>query len=155
MEAVNMNTDEKRKVNEAFAEGSENFTEAKLTEVLDDSAIAREKAEKHLGSFFEEFKLLWQLLKDYKAGKYTGVPWKFIAAVGFAVFYLINPFDVIPDVIPFVGYVDDISVFGFVLAAFKSDIEAYKEWKKQTGDCMKMKTAPVFFIGKETKNEQY
>ena len=51
------------------------------------------------------------------------------AAVGFAMVYLINPFDIIPDVIPIVGLTDDASVFALVLASFKIEIETYRNWR--------------------------
>ncbi|MBE6374117.1 MAG: DUF1232 domain-containing protein [Lentisphaerae bacterium] len=123
-----MNDRECEKVNEAYARGCENFTESQLDEVLSEDQLAHEKAAK-LGGFFEEFELLWQMLKDYHSGAYRDVPWKFIAAAGFAVFYLLNPFDVIPDVLPVIGYVDDVAVFGLVLSSFKSEIEKYKKQK--------------------------
>ena len=53
-----------------------------------------------------------------------------IAAVVFALVYLIAPVDVIPDFLPLVGYVDDTAVFGLLLAGFKSDIGAYRRWKE-------------------------
>ena len=121
-----MNDRECEKVNEAFSKGCENFTESQLDEVLSEDQLAHEKAAK-LGRFFEEFELLWQMLKDYHSGAYRDIPWRFIAAVGFAAFYLLNPFDVIPDVLPVVGYVDDAAVFGLVLSPFKSEIEKYKK----------------------------
>ena len=120
---------DREKVNEAFASGCENFTETQLDEVLAEDQLAHEKAEK-LGGFFEEFQLLWQMLKDYHSGAYRDIPWRFIAAAGFAVFYLLNPFDVIPDVLPVIGYVDDAAVFGLVLSSFKSEIEKYKKSKR-------------------------
>jgi uncharacterized membrane protein YkvA (DUF1232 family) len=120
-----MNAQDNEKVNAAFSNGCENFTESQLDEVLSEDQLAHEKAAK-LGSFFEEFELLWQMLKDYHSGAYRDVPWRFIAAVGFAAFYLLNPFDVVPDVLPVIGYVDDAAVFGLVLSSFKSEIEKYK-----------------------------
>ena len=121
-----MNAQDNVKVNAAFSKGCENFTESQLDEVLSEEDLAREKAAK-LGGFFEEFELLWQMLKDYHSGAYRDVPWRFIAAVGFAVFYLLNPFDVVPDVLPVIGYVDDAAVFSLVLSSFKSEIEKYKQ----------------------------
>ena len=43
--------------------------------------------------------------------------------------YLVSPLDVIPDFILF-GFVDDAAVFGLVVSAFQSELEDYKEWKK-------------------------
>ena len=122
-----MQTNEKERVNQAFSHGANNFSQQDLEKVMKDSETAEAKGGK-LGEQFENFKLLWALLKDYYNGKYPNAPWKLVAAIGFAVAYLISPIDVIPDFIPIAGFVDDASVFALVVAAFDSDIKAYKEW---------------------------
>ena len=116
-------------MNAAFQQGVKDFTEDDLNKVLDDESTARKKASL-LGKQLDNFILLWDLLKDYHNGIYKNAPWKLIAAVGFAVAYLISPLDVIPDVIPVLGFVDDAAVFALVVNAFQSEIDAYKEWKK-------------------------
>ena len=123
-----MNSEQSQKVNDEFNKGTEQFSQKDFDEVFEKEDTAQEKA-RGLGNFFNEFTLLWQLLKDYKSGRYTNVPWKFIAAVGFAMVYLISPFDIIPDVIPIVGLTDDASVFAQVLASFKIEIETYRNWR--------------------------
>ena len=44
--------------------------------------------------------------------------------------YLVSPLDIIPDFLPIVGFVDDATVFALVVSSFQSDLNAYKEWKK-------------------------
>ena len=122
-----MNDREKAHVQAAYQAGADSFTTQDLDKVMADSATAEAKAGK-LGKQFENFKLLWSLLKDYYNKRYPNAPWKLIAATGFAVAYLISPIDVIPDVIPFLGFVDDASVFALVIAGFQSDIDDYKVW---------------------------
>lgn len=73
--------------------------------------------------------LMFQFLKDVKQKNYPETPWRTLAAMIFAVLYIINPLDLIPDFIPFVGYLDDITVFGFVLKLINKDLESYEEWK--------------------------
>lgn len=124
-----MEKNDQERVNETFQYGVNNFTEADLKNVIADEATAKGKASK-LGEQFENFLLLWDLLKDYYKGNYKTAPWKLIASIGFAVVYLVSPLDVIPDILPVVGFVDDAAVFAMVVAAFQSDINAYKEWKK-------------------------
>ena len=124
-----MKEQEKERVNQAFEHGARDFSPKDLEKVMADAQTAEEKGGK-LGEQIENFKLLWSLLKDYYNGTYRNVPWKFIAAIGFAVAYLISPIDVIPDFIPLVGYVDDAAVFGLVVKSFMSEIEEYKNWKK-------------------------
>lgn len=124
-------TDQER-VNVSFEHGVKNFTEEDLEKVKADSEIAKKKSS-YLGDQFETFKVMWALLQDYWNGDYKNVPWKLIAAIGFAVAYLVSPIDVIPDFIPILGFVDDAAVFALTLAAFQSEIDTYKEWKaKQT-----------------------
>ena len=124
-----MKEQEKERVNQAFEHGTRDFSQKDLEKVMADADVAEEKGGK-LGDQIENFKLLWSLLKDYYNGTYRNVPWKFIAAIGFAVAYLISPIDVIPDFIPLVGFVDDAAVFGLVVKSFMSEIEEYKTWKK-------------------------
>ena len=114
-------------VQAAYSAGAESFTAQDLDKVMADSKIAETKGG-NLGKQFENFKLLWSLLKDYYNGVYPNAPWKLVAAIGFAVAYLISPIDVIPDLIPFVGFIDDASVFALVVTGFQSDIDDYKTW---------------------------
>ena len=75
-----MNDKTRERVNQAFRNGTENFSEADLKKVMEDSATAESKAGK-LGEQFENFKLLWGLLKDYHNKEYSHAPWKLIATM--------------------------------------------------------------------------
>jgi len=77
----------------------------------------------------DKIKLLFELVKHYKKGRYKNIPWRSVAAITFTLLYIVNPMDVIPDVLPFVGYVDDMSVFMALYNLIDKDIENYKEWK--------------------------
>lgn len=84
-----------------------------------------------LGRFKEQVTLLFAMLKDFKNKKYTEVPWQSIAAITFALLYLLNPLDLVPDFIPIVGYLDDASIIGLTLKMVAEDLEAYKLWKEK------------------------
>ena len=124
-----LNETDRERVGQTFEHGIENFTKEDLNRVMEDFETAKKKATR-LGKHLESFQLMWSLLQDYRAGNYTAIPWKFIAAMGFAMVYLISPLDVIPDFL-ILGFVDDAAVFGLVISAFQSELEDYKEWKKQ------------------------
>jgi uncharacterized membrane protein YkvA (DUF1232 family) len=47
------------------------------------------------------------------------------------VIYFLNPFDVSPDFIPGVGYVDDAVVLGFVASSVKKDLVRFLRWESQ------------------------
>ena len=125
-----LNENDRARVNETFAKGTEGFSEEDLEKVRKNGSIAEEKSSR-LGDQFESFKLTWGLLQDYWAGNYKNVPWKLLASIGFATAYLISPLDIIPDFLPVLGFVDDATVFALLISSFQSELDDYKEWKKQ------------------------
>ena len=69
------------------------------------------------------------LLKDYRKGNYRTALYGTIAAAAFALIYVFNPFDIIPDVLPFVGAIDDASVIAACLMLIERDLVKYRSWK--------------------------
>lgn len=116
------------RVNASYNAGASKMTEDDLNDVLGKEEKFNKKAEK-LGSTFGKARLLFDMLKDYKAGRYTDVSWRVIAAIVFAIVYFFWPFDVIPDILIGLGYTDDVAVFAIVLSQFNTQIEAYKAWR--------------------------
>ncbi len=82
-----------------------------------------------LKKYTELGKIMFGMLKDYRKGIYTNVPWFTIAAIAFAFLYILNPLDIIPDFIPGIGYIDDFAVFTFGLKFIESDLHKYLDWK--------------------------
>lgn len=73
--------------------------------------------------------LMFQFLKDVKQKNYPETPWKTLAAMIFTILYIVNPLDLIPDFIPIVGYLDDLTVFGLALKLINKDLEFYESWR--------------------------
>ena len=48
-----------------------------------------------------------------------------------ALIYLINPIDLIPDILPVFGHIDDVFIIGLILSQLHADIQTYKEWKEK------------------------
>lgn len=70
------------------------------------------------------------LLKDVLNKKYK-VQWSTIAILTAGLVYAFSPVDLIPDVIPVIGVVDDITVLYYVFNALKDELEKYREWKEE------------------------
>lgn len=45
-----------------------------------------------------------------------------------ALIYLVNPMDIVPDMVLGIGLLDDISVFTYLMTKIKSEIDKYEEW---------------------------
>ena len=94
---------------------------------LDDKFRNQDRLKVH----FSDFKILFGMLRDYTSRRYTDVPWFIISAIGAAFLYVISPIDLIPDFIPFIGYLDDATVLAFCLNLVHKDIMLYKIWKEE------------------------
>ncbi|RMA93078.1 YkvA family protein [Hydrogenothermus marinus] len=112
-------------------ERAKNITEEDLEKVLQKQEEIRKKFETGgpLGRYIDDVKLLFSLIKDYFNGSYRKIPWFSIAAIIAALFYVLNPIDVIPDFIPVIGYLDDLAVMAVCLNFVEQDLHKYKKWK--------------------------
>lgn len=104
--------------------------EIDLKKILEKRKSIEEKLRKNstIGTYIDKVKMMFSLVRDYRNGTYTRVPWKTIAAVGGALLYVLTPFDLIPDFIPVVGLLDDAGVLAACLALVGDDLEAYEKW---------------------------
>jgi len=68
------------------------------------------------------------LLRAWASGEYTLVPWRTIVMATAALLYLVNPLDLIPDVVFFAGYLDDATVISLVAASLRRDIDRFRNW---------------------------
>jgi uncharacterized membrane protein YkvA (DUF1232 family) len=82
-----------------------------------------------LTKLVNQVKLLYELVRAYVDGSYREVPWASIAMAVAATLYFLSPLDLIPDVIPVIGLLDDALVVRFTLSAIQSDLRAFCEWK--------------------------
>lgn len=124
----------KDKINEEYVKQEAKKTkEEDITETLDNKEAIDKKLSSTglLEKYAELGKLMINMLKDYKQGLYHNVPWFTIASIAFALLYVLNPLDLIPDFIPGFGYVDDLSVFTLALRFVETDLHKYLDWKLQ------------------------
>ena len=121
-----------RKPDEEFVrEGAEKVTDQDIEKVVVHADDIRKQfsARGPLKRFIEDGRMLMAMIKDWRAGNYRqALKWT-IAAGAFALLYVFNPFDIVPDVLPFVGAVDDASVIAACLMLIERDLFKYRDWK--------------------------
>ena len=83
------------------------------------------------GKVLSKIPLLVSLMKDYMEKKYQEIPVKSVIAIVSALLYWLLPADVIPDVIPGIGYIDDASVVAFCLKLISDDLKDYEKWREE------------------------
>ncbi len=116
---------------EYVREGAEKVTDKDIENVADHAEDIRKQfsARGPLKRFIEDDRMMTALIRDWRAGNYRRARRWTIAAAAFALIYVINPFDIVPDVIPFVGAIDDASVVAACLFLIERDLFKYREWK--------------------------
>lgn len=73
----------------------------------------------------------WRLLRSWLSGTYRKFPWRSLFVLLLVGIYAINPFDILPDFIPFFGVLDDAAMLGFLIRSLMKDVEKFKEWEAQ------------------------
>ena len=124
-----LSSEQQSRIKERVANGAKHYTIEDLRDTIRRGARACKLAQRIAPWVSEKVELTGNLLRDYWNGIYRELPWTTIAALGFAIAYLLNPFDLIPDFVPGLGLLDDAATLALVFKAFSYDLQAYAEWK--------------------------
>lgn len=73
-----------------------------------------------------------RLIRAYGLGEYQRISRDALLTIVAAVSYLVDPFDLIPDEIPFLGYVDDATVIGFAVTRTKDALDEFMIWETRS-----------------------
>jgi uncharacterized membrane protein YkvA (DUF1232 family) len=105
----------------------------KTKQLLHDALNKAYRNRAQLKSVWEDLMAVCRMLKAWSKGDYQSVPWKTIVLSLATVIYFLNPFDVAPDFIPGIGYLDDAVVLGFVVNSIKKELERFLRWESEVG----------------------
>lgn len=96
------------------------------------AAQAVRKAEKNKAAVrkvWADLLTLTRLVHAWARREYTVVPWQTLIAATAALIYFINPFDLIPDFLYAIGFVDDVAFITLVVATIRDDLERFRGWE--------------------------
>ena len=83
-----------------------------------------------LAEVWDQLKLMIQMIRAWVGGQYREVPTTSLIAIIAGLTYLLSPIDLIPDMIPVLGYLDDIFVLGVVFTQVAKDLRAFEAWQQ-------------------------
>jgi uncharacterized membrane protein YkvA (DUF1232 family) len=70
-----------------------------------------------------------RLVRAYERGEYKQVSKDSLTWIVAALNYLVDPFDLIPDMTPFLGFVDDAAVVGFAADKTRQMLDEFMIWE--------------------------
>ncbi|OGX86612.1 YkvA family protein [Hymenobacter glacialis] len=72
---------------------------------------------------------LVRMVRSFISGQYREIS-KSTVATGLAVLlYVLSPIDLVPDFIPVVGFLDDLSLIGWFMGRFSTEISRFRDWE--------------------------
>lgn len=113
-----------------FEHGRQEITEQDVHDAINSGERwFEERGKSAPRKLFAQANLLWTMIKDYTAGEYRKIPWTTIASVTFALLYIINPFDLMPDFIPVFGWLDDTAIILLVISSARDELRKYCDFR--------------------------
>lgn len=120
-------------LDESYVEEGARTVDGEDIETVVEEADAIEERFRNSGPLrrlLQDGRLLLGLVHDVRQGRYQQVPvWTLSAAV-FALLYVLNPLDVVPDALPVLGLLDDAAVVSACLVLLEQDLYEYREWRR-------------------------
>lgn len=80
-------------------------------------------------SMVTDVAVLFRMIHSFISGNYRNISKKALLKIAFALAYVFIFTDFIPDFIPFIGWLDDVTVLAWALHSMKNEIEAYRRWQ--------------------------
>lgn len=115
----------------AVREGMRKIKRSDLGRIVQRSKTLKRLIRGPLADIASDVTVLFDLIKDYADGSYREVPKRTVFAAAVALLYVLNPFDLIPDFVPGVGYVDDSAILMLVIQSVRADIDEYRTWTQK------------------------
>ncbi len=84
----------------------------------------------NLKAHADDFKLLISMANDTVKGRFTMNKWNLSIIVG-TIVYVISPLDAVPDIVPVLGWLDDVTIVTYALTKLQKEIERYRNHVKQ------------------------
>ena len=69
------------------------------------------------------------MIFDWFMGRFDWSPIRLLAALIIGLAYFVSPIDIIPDVIPIAGWIDDFLVATAVIRLARADLARWRRWK--------------------------
>ena len=106
---------------------------SRLGRLLRTAAARLRDPSRALATVREDALALVRMVRESRAGRYRRLPQKTLIAIAAGLLYLINPLDLLPDMIPAIGLLDDATILAWVVSQVRRDLEQFRAWEGEWG----------------------
>ncbi len=103
----------------------------RLQKLLERAIDKSKVSQKSLKGYWGDLQTLVRLVRAYVSGAYREVALSTLLFALAGIIYFVNPFDLIPDFILGLGFIDDVSVLVYVLSKIKVEVDTFLKWEDQ------------------------
>lgn len=113
-----------------------------LNEAADKLADEKSKSNK-FKQLFETALTLVRLVRRYASGEYRQIATSTIVSGLAVLLYVLSPIDLIPDFIPVLGFLDDLSLVSWFIGKFHGELTRFREWEQTNAQTVAAPSAPA------------
>lgn len=73
------------------------------------------------------------LLRAWVTRRYRVMPWRSLGVLALVLLYVVSPVDIIPDMIPGFGVVDDTAMLVLLVRSLLRDARTFRAWEERGG----------------------
>ena len=106
------------------------YEKYKKTNITAEDLKKAGKLKNNLGAVASKFGLLVRMLQADKRGEFKIPTMNKVKIIG-AIIYVISTIDAVPDILPIIGFGDDIGVVAYVISKLGSLISEYEKFELQ------------------------
>ena len=124
---------ESRVFSKAKAKAAEYLNDPDKLRGLARNATARATAlgqDGPLTKIWEDLTVMFRLVGHLCSGTYTRFPVRSLVLLVAGLLYFVWPIDLVPDAIPVLGWLDDVTLLAFIIRSIKFDLDVFQQWEK-------------------------
>lgn len=96
-----------------------------------DKLADKQSTENKFTQLFASALAIVRLVRAYASGEYRDVKTSTIVSGLGVLLYVLSPIDLIPDFIPVLGWLDDLSLVSWFVGKFQTELGRFRTWEKQ------------------------
>jgi uncharacterized membrane protein YkvA (DUF1232 family) len=107
----------------------------KVITILNETATKladKESKDNKFKQLFDVALTVVRLVRSYINGEYREIQVGTVISGLAVLLYVLSPIDLVPDFIPVLGFLDDLSLVSWFLGKFQGEITNYREWENRT-----------------------